>query len=226
VDDDDDDLPAPGKVWDSSGPSLSELLAQQEARAADTAEPATDASSAPVAPNVEEVNVSDLPRMWQGLLALLAERGPALLSLVSQGKLVGIEDGRAVIQYEKKHETFVKLLDRNGKKDIVRDAISKVANQSLGVQFLVSEEELEGEAGVAVAAPPPAKTLAVRPTQAVRREVPRPEPTALPQQPAANLVKVTPELVESLRQSEPLIRELMDQFGAQVVKVEAAEAGT
>src|SRR5688572_23109083 len=30
TDDDDDDLPAPGKVWDSSGPSLVELLKQQQ----------------------------------------------------------------------------------------------------------------------------------------------------------------------------------------------------
>src|SRR5204863_4403886 len=111
------------------------------------------APTAPAAPNIEPVNVKDLPRVWQGLLALLADRGPALLSLVSQGKLVEIEDGRAVIQYEKKHETFVKLLDRNGKKDIVRDALSKVANQSLGVQFQVSEEVAETDAGgVALAA--------------------------------------------------------------------------
>jgi len=222
---DDDDLPAPGKVWDSSGPSLSELLAQREtSQAAVATAPMPQITNAATPSNVEPVNVSDLPRVWQGLLALLADRGPALLSLVSQGKLVGIQDGRAVIQYEKKHETFVKLLDRNGKKDIVRDALSKVANQSLGVQFQVSEEVAEADTdGVAIAAAVSAKPQSARPAAPVRREIPRPEPAAQPVAPAANLIKVTPELVENLRQSEPLIRDLMDQFGAQVVKVESAE---
>jgi len=31
---------------------------------------------------------------------------------------------------------------------------------------------------------------------------------------------VTPELVQSLREKEPLVRALMDELGAQIIKVE------
>ena len=49
--------------------------------------------------------------------------------------LRAIEDGRAVIRYDKRHETFVKMLDRNGKKDVVRDALTEIVGGPLGVQF-------------------------------------------------------------------------------------------
>ncbi|HYO09918.1 MAG TPA: DNA polymerase III subunit gamma/tau, partial [Tepidisphaeraceae bacterium] len=144
-DDEDDALPAVGKVWDhDGGPSLSELLKQRSsAPVSPPASPAQPPHSPPAAPapaahpasNVELVNVDDLPVVWQKLLDALAARGPALHSLVSHGRLSAIEDGRAVISYEKRHETFVKLLDRNGKKDIVRETLSSVAGKPLGVRF-------------------------------------------------------------------------------------------
>ncbi len=216
ADDDDDDLPAPGKVWEA-GPSVADLL---KASRSIGAPPAPDNSPQNPPPaeesNVEPVTVNDLPRVWQALLNLIAERGPALHSLVSQGQLVNIEDGRATIRYQKQHETFVKLLDRNGKKDIVRDALSKVVGQSLGVAFEVSAQA-EPDTAVAVAAP--TRAPAVPAPAPIRREIPHsPEPAA----PAPNLVKITPDLVESLKQSEPLIRELIDAFDAQIIKVEEA----
>ncbi|HEX8521330.1 MAG TPA: DNA polymerase III subunit gamma/tau [Tepidisphaeraceae bacterium] len=218
VAEDEDDLPAPGKVWESSGPSLKELLAAQASKS----QPATPAP-APViaddAPNVEPLTNDDLPRVWQALLDLIAERGPALHSLVSQGKLVAINDGKAVIRYTKQHETFVKLLDRNGKKDVVRDALTKVMGQSLGVAFEVSQEASDSEPQTATLAPPAPS----RPAPVAR---PQPKPVQrdlqLPPEPAANLIKPTPELIESLRTSEPLIKDLMDGFGATIVKIEEA----
>jgi len=33
-------------------------------------------------------------------------------------------------------------------------------------------------------------------------------------------VKITPELIESIRSAEPLVKALMDELGAQIVKVE------
>ena len=119
VEEDDDDLPAVGKVWDNSGPSLSELLKQRQAEPVEpTNEPGAPEAPSPVdeSPNIELVGLHDLPNVWRQLLELLAARGASLHSLMIHGKLTAIEDGRAVISYGKKHETFVKMLDRNGKK--------------------------------------------------------------------------------------------------------------
>jgi hypothetical protein len=41
--------------------------------------------------------------------------------------------------------------------------------------------------------------------------------------PAATGIRITPELIESLRSSEPLIKGLMDELGATIVKVEPPE---
>ena len=41
--------------------------------------------------------------------------------------------------------------------------------------------------------------------------------------PAASAVRITPELIESLKSSEPLIKTLIDELGATIVKVEPPE---
>ena len=56
------------------------------------------------------------------------------------GKLASIEDGRAIVRFGSQHETFVKMLDRNGKKELVRDGLSKVLGQPVGVMFEVESE--------------------------------------------------------------------------------------
>ena len=74
-------------------------------------------------------------------MSLVGTQGPpGLPSLLSHAKLVAIEDGRAVIRYGAQHETFVRLLDRNGKKDQVRDAISQVLNRNVGIEFEIAPD--------------------------------------------------------------------------------------
>ncbi len=214
--DEEDDLPAPGKVWDNSGPSLKELLAAQSANAQETSSPTAAVppeNSEP--PNFEPVAVTDLPQVWRQLLTLLAERGPSIHSLVSQGKLVAIEDGQAIIHYAQQHETFVKLLDKsNTKRDVVREVLTKVVGSPLGVSFKVSADS---DTAVVIAAVLPTVRSLPKP---VRREVHRPpEPAPIA---AAPTIKLTQELEDSLKQSEPLIRALMEAFGAKIVKVEEA----
>jgi hypothetical protein len=216
----DDALPAVGKVWDNSGPSLSELL---KARQSEEPAPAPAPAREPEASNVEPVSSTDLPAMWQRLLEVLEARGPALHSLVVHGKLTAIDNDRAVISYDKKHQTFVKLLDRNGKKDVVRDALSQVAGRPLGVHFDVdssaSDEAEPAAASTAVMERPVARQ------QPVKREVVRvPVEPPLPAAPAPAAIRITPELKESLRNSEPLIKSLMDELGADIVKVESPES--
>jgi hypothetical protein len=60
------------------------------------------------------------------------------------------------------------------------------------------------------------------------RQAPPPQqrvPIEAPPPPVApvNVVRITPELIESLRASEPLIKGLMDELGAQIIKVEPPE---
>jgi hypothetical protein len=126
---------------------------------------------------------------------------------------VAIEDGRAVIRYGAQHETFVKMLERNGKKDLVRDAITRVLRQSIGVRF---EVELAPEAEEAA----PGQEVPAAPEATRRPAAQERAPARMPEPPAPPTVKVTPELIASIRDSEPLVKALMDELGATIIKVE------
>ncbi|HWE97722.1 MAG TPA: DNA polymerase III subunit gamma/tau [Tepidisphaeraceae bacterium] len=206
---DDDSLPAPGKVWVGPSESLSSLLAKHNAAAPPAAVPAVVPSSSADS-NVEPVDAADLPAVWRAMLDLLSNHGPMLHTLVSQGRLVGLEQDRMVIRYGPQHATFIKQWEKNGKKDLIRDAASKVLNQSVGVKFEVTAEE-PAAAPIETSATPPARKFPPRATAA-------PEPPPAPAGPPA--VKITPELVESLRNSEPLVKSVMDKLGGQIIKVE------
>jgi DNA polymerase-3 subunit gamma/tau len=207
----DDDLPQPGRVW--TGPSLAALSTVSSPKTAPVA--AAPVVAGETNSNIEPVDPSDLPAVWQALLALLAAKGPMLHSLVTPGKLVAIEDGRAIIRYGPQHETFVKILERNGKKDIVREKLTQVLGQNVGVKFEI-DPNVESVAA-------PASEVRSAAAAVVSRQAPRaapPPPTEEPPAaPAAQAIKVTPQLIESLR-ADPLVRALMDQMGAQIVKVE------
>src|SRR5436190_691171 len=63
TEDNDDDLPAPGKVWESGGPSLVEMM--KSGPVVVEAKPAVEKS------NVEAVDEKDLPAVWGKLMELL-----------------------------------------------------------------------------------------------------------------------------------------------------------
>ena len=139
---DNDDLPAVGKVWEGAGESLSSLMAKHAASVkADVA--VAVLSDVTVLSNVEAVRPGDLSDQWKAMISLLAQQGPALPGLLQHGQFIGVEDGRAVIRYAPQHETFVKLLERNGKKDLVRDALSKVMDQPVGIRFEISDATVQ-----------------------------------------------------------------------------------
>jgi hypothetical protein len=194
-DDEDDDLPRPGKVW--TGPSLAELARAQVTPAAPPRENAGSLS------NVEAVDPGNLPAVWQAMLKLLAAQSPMVHPLLSPGKLVGVVEGQAIIRYSPQHDTFVKMLERNGKKDLVRDKLSEVMGKPVGVRFEV-DPNFTPDAAPQATLPAPSRPAA----GPVAEEPPSPPS-----------VKVTPELVETLR-NEPLVRALMDNLGATIVKVE------
>jgi DNA polymerase III gamma/tau subunit len=204
--DEDDDLPRPGKVWD--GPSLKSLLAEERARSAEAALAPAPAAS-PEA-NVEAVSSADLPGVWKALLQLVAAQAQGLHGLLSHGRLAGIEDGLAVIRYGAQHQTFVKMLEKNGKKEVVREAIGQVLKQNVGVKFEVESGEGEKDPMPAETGRPAGNGRAETAPAASRPAAPAPTP----------VVRVTPEMVQSLREKEPLVRALMDELGAQIIKVE------
>ena len=154
VEDDDDDLPRPGKVWE--GPSLAELLRSSQPAPAPAPARATSAQATGRVGGRE--CRSRRPERLAGDMggAARAARhptGPRLHGILSHGQLVGIEDGVAVIRYGAQHDTFVKMLERNGKKDAVRDAMTRLLNQSVGVRFEVAAEAAS-PAPAATPAPP------------------------------------------------------------------------
>ena len=180
-----------------------------------SAAPATKAESS----NVEPVETNGLPAKWKTLLALIAKTGPALSGLLTHGQLVAVEDGRAVIRYSKQHETFVKMLERNGKKDVLRDALSQVLEQPVGVRFEVDDAVVPATATTTAAVAAPLPT-----TSPVQSPRPAPKPAAAPPPPppveTANTIRVTDEIRAKLYESEPLIRAVVDQLGGNIIKLE------
>jgi DNA polymerase III subunit gamma/tau len=186
---DDDDLPRPGKVWDSSGPSLSELLKQRETS------------------NVEPVVAADLPGTWQRLLDALSKKGPGIPSILSHGELKSIGEDKVVIQFSS--QTFADMLDRNGKKDMVRDELSNLLQKPVGVAIEINEC-VETAPVAAAARPAPPQRAAVRPP-------PQPVMQSIPASPG---IRITPELKDELRGKNPLIAAVMTELGGEIVKVE------
>jgi DNA polymerase-3 subunit gamma/tau len=203
LDDDDDDLPAPGKVWEGPKESLATMMARSSIGSAPAAEPS----------NVEPVAGRDLEAMMETVRAALKESSPGIFGLLQEGRLVRIEDGKAVVRYSRQNESHVKLLERNGKKDVVRDAFSRAFEQPLGVVFTIGEEE-------APAAKPVSPQQVSRPVPAARPPVPVPAPAPPPAVEATPTVRLTDEIRASLYKNDPLVRAIVDQLGGSVIKLE------
>jgi hypothetical protein len=215
--DDDDDLPAVGKVWSAPTESLSSLMAKHRAAAATAVVEPPAPAAAPAASdaaNVEAVDPANLPAVWQTMLGLLSSHGTMLHSLISQGRLIGIVEGRVVLRFGHQHETFIRMWEKNGKRELICDAASKVLNQNVGVKFEIDD---------AAAPVAPVESRAASEPMVKRNPPPRPAPQAAPevqQIPEVPTIKVTNELVESLVNANPLIKSVVQRLGGQVVKVE------
>jgi hypothetical protein len=224
----DDDLPRPGKVWDNSGPSAADLLRQHLASQAPQSTPTpppaakttSEQPSAPAAPasNVEPVDPADLPAVQRAFLEVLATRGPALHALLAAGEYTGIRENQAVIRYPAQHATFLRILEKNGKKDQIKLVMSQVVGRDVGVKFEVEPPPAaEADAsGVAEPAgqPKPASRPANRPQQ------PAPAARAAPVAPPPPAARPTAEQIEALKASDGLVRALVDELGAQVLRIE------
>jgi DNA polymerase III gamma/tau subunit len=200
----DDDLPRPGKVWE--GPSLAEALKQQAALS-NTA----SASPGPDLSNIEPIP-TDLATKWNELLQRL-QSSPGVHGVFSQATLVGLDgNNNAIISLSSKLETFVRGFERNGKKELVRAAISETFGEGIGYKFQI---EAAPEAATATATAAPQAHPQQAPARPVMRTVEAPAPMPAP----APSIRITPELEQSLMEQDPLIKAAVEQLGAKIVKV-------
>jgi DNA polymerase-3 subunit gamma/tau len=219
--DDDDDLPRPGKVWDNSGPSLSELLKQQQAQSPEPAPPQPKPAfqgRVPAAPapdsNIAPASFSDLSGVLERLVGALSQKSPSLPGLLNSARLVGIENGQAILQYPWDHGSVVKMLDRNGKKETIRDALSELLNQNVGIKFELAQPPSEPDAAPESARPQRASAPA--PTRAPQRHAVLPSaPVSVPEP----TTRLTDGLKQQLRQDE-MIKLILETLGGEIVKVD------
>jgi hypothetical protein len=147
--------------------------------------------------------VENLPAVWQSMLQVLSSKGAGFLPLVEDAALVSIDDGMAVLRYPHDRDTIVKMLDRNGKKDVIRDTLSSILRTSVGLKI-----ELAPAPEAAATDDPPA-------------EQPSPRVKAIAPVPAAEpTVRITSELRAELRMN-PLINAVVEHLGGEIVKVES-----
>jgi hypothetical protein len=130
------------------------------------------------------------------------------------GRFVGVEDGVAVIRYGADHGAAATMLDRNGKREVIQSELSQLLGAPVGVKFLV-----ESDPAAPGSATPQAALATPPPRLVVYREL-RAAPAPAPAPPVQQGIRITPELREELKSAEPLIRALIDDLGAEIVKVE------
>jgi DNA polymerase-3 subunit gamma/tau len=155
--------------------------------------------------NIEPVAMDDLPAVWQAMLQVLSSKGAAFLSLIESATLASIEDNVAVLRYPSECDTIVKMLDRNGKKDAIRNALSAILKCDIGVRLEVAPPAPE----IVRARPVSASTAERRAVERRSTPVPPPEPPA----------RITAEMRSELRK-HPLVSAVIEHLGGEIVKVE------
>ena len=155
--------------------------------------------------NVSPISPTDLDGIWQMLLQLLGAKSSATPALLQGAKLVGVEDGMAIVRFAHDHEAVVRMLDRNGKKDAIKEILTNLLKQNVGVKFELDPAPAEAAANVEETSP---RAPAVRRSAAPPPASSEPSPSRL-----------TPEVKEALR-SDPLVAAVMHYLGGEIVKVE------
>ena len=187
------------------GPPIGESLAAMMAKHV--------ASTKAEIANVVPVGNAELSGKWKELLGLL---GPAMSGVLQHGELVGVEDGLAIVRFGPAHETFVKRLELNGKKDLIRDSLTKLMAQPMGVRFEISGAPPSPAAIAPVAKAAPAPAAPMEPAR--RPAVAPPPPMVAPE--ASNSIRVTDELRANLYKTNPLVRAIAEQLGGNIIKFE------
>jgi DNA polymerase III gamma/tau subunit len=93
---------------------------------------------APVTVRVEEI--ADASGIWPRLIENLKQHGSAMVGTLALARLSRIEDGQAVISFQRSGATFASTWSSNGKKDAIAKALTELHGRPMGVRFEVDEE--------------------------------------------------------------------------------------
>ncbi len=223
--DDNDDLPAVGRVWDGPTRSLSAIMAEQRKAAAAAPPPSRTAqtSAADVASSIATPSKPSEPAAaWNALLAEFNEQDPGLFGILSESRLIGIQEGMAVIALPAKQETWVKRLEQNGRKNAIGERFSQRLAGPVGIRFQL-EEGSDGPRGESTTSAAAASHATSPPSPASSLSKTAPVTSRAPAQDAADVpppaVRLTAELKAQF-ESDDLIRAIMTELGGHIVKIE------
>jgi len=195
--DDGDALPAVGKVYEGPKKSLSEILAADAARKRQPPTP-----DRPPGPTVQP----ELAEFWPRFLEAVKEQ----LGMSQHVPLLSgeprREGGKLVIRFAGPFASLVRYLEKY--RDPMQQIAQSVIGEEIGLQF---------EADASAPAPVPAQ-----PQGRAGGASSHPADAAMAQVAARDGIPLTPELRSEL-EKDPLIRSIMQQFNASIVKVEQSE---
>lgn len=217
AEEEDDDLPRPGKVWDNSGPSLADML---KARSGGGSAPATPARP-PVADNFEVVDEKRLPEIWKGVLEGFRKHQPGLYAVLQTTALGGVSDGQAIVEFDARGQFLARQVEKDDKREKVAAALSEALGAPVGVRIVVRKDDPAPIAQPIEEAKPKVARPTLKDIEDMARNV---QPGALvsvapaPTNAGANMIKVSEELIEQLKQDD-LIRAVVEGLGGQIVKV-------
>jgi hypothetical protein len=198
----DDALPAVGKVWsDAPQKSLSTIMAQYRNKPAGGAGAGGGAAPAWGA-DVPE----DLKALWADALAALQTASFSFFTLASQGVLVALKDGTAVVRFPNNAAMTAKMMDRQDRREALLQSLASVRDDIGGVTFEVDPNP--APAAPRAAAPPPRRPdpQDEKPRAAEPAEAPRD-----PQKEAA---------LRAQAEQIPLVKALMGEFDARILRVD------
>ncbi|CAN5482591.1 hypothetical protein BH10PLA1_BH10PLA1_18250 [soil metagenome] len=174
--------------------------------------------------NVEPVAAGEFSEKWSTVLSGLKDSSPGVHGILSQGRLIGVEDGCAVIEVNPQVESLIRSFDRNGKKEMIRGKIAETFGPGVGVKFRISEgadtfapPTRSSPPSSPGTASPNAESGGAPPARSNPQNFVRPQPEAPPQLPPP--ARITPEQIDAAKQ-DPLVRAVLEQFGGTIVKVE------
>jgi DNA polymerase-3 subunit gamma/tau len=202
--DENDDLPAVGRVWEGAGP-VSVFAAFKKASATQPAPAATLARSTR-SDNLGPVDRTDFAGLMDRLHAAASEQSPTAATFLEGGKIISVAPGNITVEYPKNLAASARMLDRNGKRESLQQVLSDLLGEPTGIKLEVSDVEVIEEK-------PPTP----------ERRVHRPAPASSPQAESAPVnqgLPLTDELRTEILQNNPLIKSIAEAFNARVVKVE------
>ncbi len=168
--------------------------------------------------NVAEVDASDLEGVFTRLVSDLSASGPQIPALLQGATLVGIEGGVATLRWPGDLEFSSRMVDRNGKKEAIGEALGKLLRQNLAVKCEVDSTPAP------VTAPVPARVPARVPADA--REAARNaagDPTPRGVKPRLQDVPAPPPSSAAVPDevlNDPLVQAVQSELAGRIVRVE------